>query len=60
MLTKLKGYKTILVNVLSFSAVVLGWDGLTQWLTPQQIAEALAFVNMWLRMVTTTPVGVKS
>ena len=57
---KLKGYRTILVNVLMTVMPVLemseileimpeGWEN---W-----YAIAMAVINLWLRSITTTPMG---
>ena len=57
---KLKGYRTILVNVLLTIMPVLEMseilevmpDGWENW-----YAIAMAVINLWLRSITTTPMG---
>lgn len=57
---KLKGYRTILVNVLMTVMPVLEMseilevmpDGWQNW-----YAIAMAVINLWLRSITTTPMG---
>jgi hypothetical protein len=59
---KLKGYRTILVNVLMTIMPVLEMseileimpEGWQNW-----YAIAMAVINLWLRSITTTPVGKK-
>lgn len=59
---KLKGYRTILVNVLMTIMPVLEMseilevmpDGWQNW-----YAIAMAVINLWLRSITTTPMGKK-
>lgn len=52
----MKGWRTVAFNVLSFLLVVLGWDQLTQWVSGEVIAEAVALVNFLLRFVTDTTI----
>lgn len=57
---KLKGYRTVLVNVLLTIMPVLEMseilevmpDGWQNW-----YAIAMAVINLWLRSITTTPMG---
>jgi hypothetical protein len=57
---KLKGYRTILVNVLMTIMPLLEMsevldvmpDGWQNW-----YAIAMAVINLWLRSITTTPMG---
>ena len=57
---KLKGYRTVLVNVLLTIMPVLEMseilevmpDGWENW-----YAIAMAVINLWLRSITTTPMG---
>lgn len=57
---KLKGYRTVLVNVLMTVMPVLEMseilevmpDGWQNW-----YAIAMAVINLWLRSITTTPMG---
>jgi hypothetical protein len=59
---KLKGYRTILVNVLMTIMPILEMtellsvlpDGWQNW-----YAIAMAVINLWLRSITTTPMGKK-
>jgi hypothetical protein len=59
---KLKGYRTILVNTLLTVMPILEMtellsvlpDGWQNW-----YAIAMAVINLWLRSITTTPVGKK-
>jgi hypothetical protein len=59
---KLKGYRTILVNTLLTVMPILEMtellsvlpDGWQNW-----YAIAMAVINLWLRSITTTPMGKK-
>jgi hypothetical protein len=59
---KLKGYRTILVNTLLTIMPILEMtellsvlpDGWQNW-----YAIAMAVINLWLRSITTTPMGKK-
>jgi hypothetical protein len=59
---KIKGYRTILVNTLLTIMPILEMtellsvlpDGWQNW-----YAIAMAVINLWLRSITTTPVGKK-
>jgi hypothetical protein len=59
---KLKGYRTILVNTLLTVMPILEMtellsvlpDGWQNW-----YAIAMAVINLWLRSITTTPLGKK-
>lgn len=56
----LKGWKTIVVNVLSAVASVLEMTGVTDMLPEAyhiHYVVALSVVNVLLRLITTTPVG---
>ena len=55
----MKGWRTILFNVLSGLLFFLAWEPLTQWVEPQFIALAVGGINLVLRFVTTGPVGEK-
>lgn len=57
---RLKGLRTIIFNVLSTIMPVLEMSEVTDilpdtWIAPYAIA--IAVINMWLRSITTTPVG---
>ena len=52
-----KGWRTISANVLGGLLILLGWDFLTQFVSPKIIAEAIVVINLILRGLTTTPVG---
>ncbi len=52
-----KGWRTIGANLTAGLAFFHTWDQLTQWVSPQMIAEGVVFVNLLLRLITTTPVG---
>jgi hypothetical protein len=57
---KLKGYRTIIINILLSVMPVMELTELTQ-VMPQEwlpwYALGMALVNMWLRSVTTTRIG---
>lgn len=53
----MKGYRTIIVNVLTFSSAVLAWDQLSVFIDPQYIVLGQAVINIGMRVLTTTPVG---
>lgn len=53
----MKGYRTLIVNALSLLIIILGWDQLTQYVSPEVIAAGLAIANALLRLITSTPVG---
>jgi hypothetical protein len=55
----MKGWKTVLVVVLQAAVYLFGWEQLTEYLDPQYIALISAILMLVLRMVTTTPVGLK-
>ena len=52
-----KGWRTIVVNVLTGLTLLLGWDFIAQLVDPKIIAEAIVVINLILRWLTTTPVG---
>ena len=56
----MKGWKTIAFNGGALAVYILGWDQLTQWLSPEMIANLTVLINAGLRFVTTTPVGQKA
>lgn len=58
----LKGYRTIIVNVLATGAAIAAVNGID--IPPDQldnvatgIVSAMGIVNLFLRKITTTPVG---
>ena len=53
----MKGWKTIIFNVLSGATVLLGGEQVVSVLGPQWTAFIIAAVNIVLRYLTTTPVG---
>lgn len=57
----MKGYRTLIVNVLTLAAIVLsgqfGFD--VPWFHTKEALEILAVVNIVLRFVTTSPVFAK-
>ena len=53
----MKGWKTILANLLLGLLYLLAWQPLTAWVDPQYIVMATAGINLVLRFFTTTPVG---
>ena len=52
----MKGWKTVIVSVLSFLVFALGWDGLKELLDPQYIAIAMSIVMAILRFLTKSSV----
>ena len=52
----MKGFKSIVVAVLSFLVFALGWEGLSALVDPQIIAMAMAVLVAILRFVTTTSI----
>ena len=52
-----KGWRTIIVNVLTGLTLLLGWDFFATIVDPKIIAEAIVVINLILRWITTTPVG---
>jgi hypothetical protein len=53
----MQGYRTIIINVLTFLVALFGWDGLIKFVDPQYIVMGATAVNTALRYVTTTAVG---
>ena len=53
----MKGYRTIIVNILTFSSAVLAWDQLSVFIDPQYIVLGQSIINIGMRFLTTTPVG---
>jgi hypothetical protein len=57
---KLKGYRTILVNVFMSIMPILEMSELLQVMPDgwqNWYAIAMAVINLWLRSITTTPMG---
>lgn len=52
----MKGWKTVIVAVLSFLAYALAWPELTQYLDGQTIAMITAAVMLIMRFLTTTSI----
>lgn len=55
-----KGWRTIAVNAIAAILPILEMSEMTQILPPDAIpwyALAVALINMWLRSITTTPIG---
>lgn len=58
----LKGWRTLVFNSAVAVVGVLQASGLHEVLPPQYVAPAMAvvgLVNIWLRSMTNTPMGVK-
>lgn len=56
----MKGYRTILINILSAVASILEVSDITNYLNDTQalyFMVGLAVINIALRLITTTPVG---
>lgn len=56
---KIKGWKTLAANGIMFLVYSLQWDMLTQYVSPEMIANLTIALNAALRFVTTGPVGFK-
>ena len=56
--TRLKGWRTIGINVLTLLAVLLAWEPLATWVDPQYLLEGQALVNIALRLLTDGPAKV--
>jgi len=54
-----KGWRTMAINVASGLAFFLTWDQLTAWVSPKVLAEGIVLLNLFLRWITTSPVGSK-
>jgi len=54
-----KGWKTIAFFAFSGLAYLLGWDKMTELISPQYLAIATSIVGLALRYVTTSPMGKK-
>ena len=52
-----KGWRTIVLNGLTFLAAFLTWDDLSKFLDPQVIVMGQAAINVGMRFLTTTAVG---
>jgi hypothetical protein len=50
-----KGYKTILVAVISFLVYALGWDQLVNYVDPKTIALLGSVLMLALRFITSSP-----
>jgi len=55
-----KGWRTIAINVLSLAGVVFASDEIFRLVPPERALEILGVVNILMRFVSTTPVGVQS
>jgi len=53
----MKGWKTIVVAVLSFAIYTLAWPGLVELVDPQLIAQIAAVLMLVMRFLTATPIG---
>ncbi len=53
----MKGWRTIVVNVLLGILYLAAWQPITQWVDPQYLVLATGAINMILRFITTSPVG---
>jgi hypothetical protein len=52
----MKGYKTILVGIVSFAIYALGWEPLVELVDPQYIALIGSTLMILLRLLTSTPI----
>jgi hypothetical protein len=59
-MSSLKGYKTIILAVLSAGAYLLAWPQLTQYIDPQVIAVASAVLMGVMRWLTNSPLFKKA
>lgn len=57
---KIKGFRTMGVNLILGLTYMLAWPTLTTWVDPWYIGEATVFLNLLLRWITTGPVGTKT
>jgi hypothetical protein len=54
----MKGWRTIVINVLSLAGVVFASEDIFRFIPPERAIEILGVVNILMRFVSTTPVGV--
>lgn len=54
---RMKGWRTITVNVLTLATTFFAWPELSTTVDPQYIVMGQAVVNILLRFVTSTPVA---
>ena len=54
----MKGWRTIAINVLSLAGVVFASDEIFRFVSPERALEILGVINILMRLMSTTPVGV--